>query len=196
MNTGTSQCILSYYIQGKSYPYPSRNEILEDMPALKKKFLYYKDYAVARMSDIFTPDQRAGMTELQVKELKNGWLENTGEGTLLFHELPPQAQFSAIQGAVVTDVNGDGQKEIFTAGNFYPFRVQLGREDAGKGLLLQWDASKHVLTPSPISTGIIVDGDVRDLVEITTAGHRQQIIVSKNNDSIQVIQTTFLRKNK
>lgn len=36
--TGKTEPVLCYYIQGTNYPYPSRNEILEDMPILKKKF--------------------------------------------------------------------------------------------------------------------------------------------------------------
>ena len=54
------------------------------------------------------------------------------------------------------------------------------------------DALKHI---SKFSMGcdasaltIAVDGDVRDVLKINTAAH-QQIIISKNNDSIQVIQT-------
>ncbi|MEP7144340.1 MAG: VCBS repeat-containing protein, partial [Ferruginibacter sp.] len=196
LHTGTMECILSFYIQGKSYPYPSRNEILEDMPVLKKRFLYYKDYAVATFNDIFTPEQQQGMKELHVKELKNGWLENTGKGKLVFHELPVEAQFSAIQGAVVTDVNRDGKKEIFAAGNFYPFRVQLGRGDAGKGVLLQWDERSHNIIRAPLPTGIFVQGDIRDLVQIRTANKEQEIIISKNSDSVQVIKTTTLREEK
>jgi len=54
------------------------------------------------------------------------------------------------------------------------------------------DALKHI---SKFSMGcdasaltIAVDGDVRDALKINTAAH-QQIIISKNNHSIQVIQT-------
>jgi hypothetical protein len=188
--TGKTEPILCYYIQGKNYPYASRNEILEDMPVLKKKFFYYTDYAVAGFNDIFLPEQQKGMLDLKVNQLKNCWLENTGKGQLLLHELPIAAQFSAIQSAVITDVNNDGVKEIFAAGNFYPLRVQLGREDAGKGVLLQWDKNKHTLVQSNLLTGICADGDVRDVKSVETANHEQIIIISKNNESVQVIQPT------
>lgn len=181
--------ILCYYIQGKSYPYASRNEILEDMPALRKKFFYYKDYAAAAFNDIFTPEQQKGMAELKVAELKNCWIENAG-GKMILHELPIDAQFSPIQGATFADVNNDGTKEIFAAGNFYPFRVQLGREDAGKGILLQWNPIRHSLVSSNLSKGVCVDGDVRDILSVQNANHEQLIIVSKNNDSVQVIKQT------
>jgi enediyne biosynthesis protein E4 len=181
--------VLCYYIQGKSYPYASRNEVLEDMPALKKKFFYYKDYAVASFNDIFTHEQQKGMVEFKANELNNCWLENAG-GKMILHELPIAAQFSAIQGAVITDINNNGIKEVFAAGNFYSFRVQLGREDAGKGILLQWDAKKHSLIQTNLSLGVCADGDVRDVLSVQNANHDQLIIISKNSDSVQVIKPT------
>jgi hypothetical protein len=192
--TGKSEPILSYYIQGVSYPYASRNELLEDMPSLKKRFYYYKDYAVASFNDVFTPDQQKGMLEWQVNELRNCWLEQTPRG-LVLHELPITAQLSPIQGAVVTDVNQDGVGEIFADGNFYPFRVQLGREDAAKGILLQWDVKKQDLVQAPWPLGIYADGDVRDVLSVQTSDHKQLIVISKNNDRVQVIQPKKLSVN-
>jgi hypothetical protein len=188
MKPAKPNLFLCYYIQGEIYPYPSRNELLEDMPALKKKFLYYKDYASAKLADIFSPEQLKGMKELTASQLKNCWLENTNNGKLVLHELPLEAQFSPIQGATVTDVNNDGNQEIFTAGNFYPFRVQLGREDAGKGLLMQWNKGQKNVVTAPLPLGIFADGDVRDMLSIKTASKEEWIIISKNNDSIQVIK--------
>ncbi|CAN5617995.1 VCBS repeat-containing protein [soil metagenome] len=185
--TNKMQSVLCYYIDGKSYPYASKNEITEDMPALKKKFLYYKDYASAGISNIFSPEQMQGTIELKVNQLKNCWLENAGNGKLVLHELPIAAQFSAIQGAVMTSAKIDGTKQIFAAGNYYPFRVQLGRADAGKGMLLQWDKAKRKMVALQ-NTGIHADGDVRDVISVQTARHEQLIIISKNSDSVQVIK--------
>jgi enediyne biosynthesis protein E4 len=177
------------YVGNQSYPYPSRNELLEDMPMLKSKFYYYRDYAVADLNTMFTPAQQKGRLELKAYELENCWLENTGSDKLLLHRLPAALQFSPIQGAVSLDVNKDGVKEIFTAGNFYPFKVQLGREDAGKGNLLQWDKIKHQLMVSDLPMGVNADGDIRDVLAVQTSRHEPIIIISKNNDRVQVIKT-------
>ncbi|MFC0775962.1 VCBS repeat-containing protein [Terrimonas alba] len=181
--------LVFYYIGSKSYPYASRNELLEDMPMLKSKFFYYKDYATADLNTIFTSEQQKGKLELKVNELQNCWLENTGNSQLLLRRLPAALQFSPLQGAVGLDVNNDGAKEIFTAGNFYSFRVQLGREDAGRGVLLQWDKLKHQLVVSKLQMGIQADGDVRDVLFVQTSRHEPIIIISKNNDRVQVIKT-------
>jgi hypothetical protein len=191
LHTGKIEPVLCYYIQGKSYPYSSKNEMTDDMPALKQKFLYYKDYATAALTDIFTPEQLQGMSELKATELKNCWLENKGNGKLALHELPIAAQFSAIQGAVVIDDN-NGRKQIFAAGNFYPFRVQLGREDGGKGVLLQWNERSHQLVQSNLYSGVFADGDIRDVKKITTTTYQHEIIIIKNNDSVQVLRQQIL----
>ena len=183
--------VLCYYIQGQSYPYASKNELTEDMPGLKKKFLYYKDYATAQFTDIFTPEQILGMKELKAMQLKNCWLENTGTGKLVLHELPLTAQFSAIQGAVPVSSKNSEIKQIFAAGNFYPFRVQSGREDAGKGILLQWDKVSHKVLTAAQNIGIDASGDVRDVLSIQTAKDEQMIFITRNNDSVKVIKKAY-----
>lgn len=193
LHTGKTQCILSYYTGDKAYPYPSRNELLEEFPSFKKKFYYYKNYATASFNDVFTLEQQKGMSQLTANELKNCWLENKGSQMVL-RQLPIVAQFSTIQGAVQLDVDGDGTNEIFAAGNFYPFRVQLGREDAGKGVLLQWDAKKKVLTSSPLPLGVTVDGDVRDVKAINTNAGEQLLVIAKNNEPVQVIKTNYFKR--
>ncbi len=98
------------------------------------------------------------------------------------------AQFSAIQGAVMDDFNQDGKDEIFAAGNFYPFRVQLGREDAAMGLILQNDTKGNFITKGYASAGVIVDGDIRDMVAVKNKTGKKIIVVSKNNSSVQVLK--------
>lgn len=185
---GAPEPVLCYYIQGTSYPYPSRDELAAALPLMKKKFIRYHDYANARFDDIFSAGDQKSMQKLSVTHLKNAWLENTGKGKLVLHDLPVAAQFSAIQGAVIRDFDGDGKNEIFCAGNFYPFRVQLGREDAGKGLLLKWDPRGGVLSKGYASTGVWVDGDVRDMLLLRSGGNGVRIVVSKNSAGVQVLQ--------
>ncbi|WP_183564094.1 VCBS repeat-containing protein [Mucilaginibacter sp. SP1R1] len=187
LKTGSSVPVLCYFLQGKSYPYASRDEIIETMPVLKRKFLKYAVYADATIGDIFTKEQMKGALELKVHTLKNSILENKGNGKFTLKELPVRAQFSSLFGAVKGDFYGNGQEEILAAGNFYPFRVQLGREDAGEGILLNRNKTKG-FTASNINN-IVIDGDVRDMLSVKTRSGSTLIIVAKNNDHIQVIKS-------
>ncbi len=198
LKTGISVPVLCYYIQGVSYPYASRDELTELIPALKKKFLRYASYADATMKDIFTEEQMKGMLDLKAYTVKNSFLENRGNGKFLLRELPVQAQFSAIFGAVKGDFDNDGRNEIVAVGNFYPFRVQLGREDAGKGVLLRPDKVSG-FTATGIN-GVKLDGDVRDMLAVKTKTGKTLLVIAKNNDHIQVIKSFtnkfFINENK
>ena len=194
MKNGVSVPVLCYYIQGVSYPYPSLDELAESMPLLKKKFLRYGTYATATMKDIFSADQLKGMKDLPVHTVKNCWLENRGNGEFKLRELPVTAQFSAIQGAVISDFTGKGSSEIFAAGNFYPFRVQLGREDAGKGILLRLDGKDHWVQMPSAFTGVVTDGDIRDMIAVKTKSHNTLIIIAKNGGPVQVLKVNQSRR--
>lgn len=39
------------------------------------------------------------------------------------------------------------------------------------------------------SAGVIVDGDVRDMIEVKTKTNKTIIVVSKNSNAIQVLKT-------
>ncbi len=49
---------------------------------------------------------------------------------------PLMAQLSYVFGIYVDDFNGDRQKDIFMAGNFYGLKPQAGRFDASYGTTL------------------------------------------------------------
>ena len=57
---GSIDPVLCYYIGGVSYPVNSRDDLTDQLPGLKKKFLEYKPYAVATINDIFPPEQLKG----------------------------------------------------------------------------------------------------------------------------------------
>jgi len=189
MKSGVSVPLLCYYIQGVSYPYASRDELLNVVPVLKKKFSRYETYSTATLDKIFTPEQLKGMQTSYVHTVKNCWLQNQGNGRLVLKELPVMAQFSPIQGAAIGDFDHDGKNEIFASGNFYPFRVQLGREDAGKGILLHSDKKGNLVATGCASNGVDVDGDVRDMVAVKTKTGKTIFVIVKNNQPVQVIKT-------
>ncbi len=61
---GSIDPILCYFIQGKSYPAFSRDEIADQIPGIKKKFLTYKSYANATINDLFSKDQLQSVFEI------------------------------------------------------------------------------------------------------------------------------------
>lgn len=184
---GTLDPILCYYIQGKSYPMASRDELLDQIVSLRKKFVKYKTYADATIEDIFPPEKIAGAKIFRCDQLASGILYNQGEGHFSFTPMPLQAQFSRVFGAVADDFDGDGQKDILVAGNFFPYRTQLGRDDAGLGMLLKGTA-EGLKAIGPAVSGCYIGGDTRGMVEIRNSAGDRYLIIAKNDDAAQVLK--------
>ncbi len=180
--------VLCQYYQGKEYPYFSRDELLEQIPALQKKIARYADYANAQMADLFTLEQLASAHVARINQLQSVCLLNEGGGRKWsVHPLPEYAQMSILNGILPGDADGDGHKDLIVAGNFFPFRAQIGPLDAGIGLLLKGDG-KGGFTPEPYSeTGLLLQGDVRNLVRVK--GRNGSVLVAaKNNGAVQVVR--------
>jgi hypothetical protein len=201
---GRPDPLLCYYLQGISYPYVSRDEFVDQMPSMKKRYLHYSDYADA------TPESLFGAAALQkarisdVKELRNCLLINEGSRFRL-KPLPVAAQFSAVWGVACGDFDGDGHDDLLLCGNFYPFRTQIGREDAGKGLLLKGDGRGDFGPLFYGSTGLLLDGDVRDLLPVRIGaardGHQGAVpeewyLIAQNNDTLRVIRRRTIPAGK
>jgi hypothetical protein len=69
-NSGTVDPILSYYIDGISYPFPSRNELLTQLNTLRRKFPDYSSYANAWLTDVFSEEDLKAATVLTATELR------------------------------------------------------------------------------------------------------------------------------
>ena len=55
-NNGSVDPVLTYYVQNKSYPFASRNEILNQINSLRMKFPTYESYSNARLTDLFSAE--------------------------------------------------------------------------------------------------------------------------------------------
>lgn len=183
--------IFSNYINGKRYPIASLNEMQDAIPSIKKKFLKYSQYASATLEEIFSLDQLNESKHFKVFQLESLYLENVN-GSFHIRPLPIKAQFSAVQAIIAKDFNGDNILDILLAGNFYPFRVQHGPIDAGKGLLLKGNGNGGYNVVKNNDLGVYIDGDVRDL-KLVEGNSRMDVLISKNNDSIQAIQLIDLK---
>lgn len=184
---GTHDAILSYYIQGKNYPIATRDELIGQLAFLKRKFLRYEAYAKATLSDVFAETELVGALQLKAYTFETAWFENTGEGKFVKHDLPAEAQFSPVFGLVFQDFDGDGRKDILLSGNFYPVRAEIGRADAGYGLMLKGNGEGHFQAISPVQSGFVVREDIRSMKIIGLPGGRQVLVVGSNDDKMRTI---------
>jgi enediyne biosynthesis protein E4 len=190
---GSMDPIFFYYIKdedGKKRLYPaiSRAQFSEQVPVIKKAFLYTKDYAHASFDDIFTGKQKEGLLHFTCDETRSCYFENLGGGKFKKHILPTEAQFAPINSIVCNDVDGDGYIDLVMAGNEYQSEVMTGRYDASYGLFLKGNKNKDFQFVPSRKTGFVVDGDVKDMKLISLSNHEKVLLVAVNNDSVRVFK--------
>ena len=159
---GSTDPMLCYFIQGISYPASGRDETLEQIVTLRKKFTSYESFSKATLPDMFSENQLATAQNLRIDFTETVMLENTGKDFIV-HRLPVEAQFAPIYAISVHDFDGDGKKDLLLAGNNAQFRLRIGKMDANTGMLFSGKGNfKFEYIPQSRS-GFHLTGDVKDI---------------------------------
>ena len=180
-NNGSIDPFLCCYIQGRSYPYVSRDELLDQIYPLRRKFTSYKSYADATLEDIFTEAELKDASRLKATHLATTYFENVN-GHFEEKALPIEAQFSPVYKIIVQDWNKDGYDDLLLLGNNdYP-RLKMGKMDANFGTLLLNDGKGNFRFVSNKEAGLLVPGDVKDAAIIRVKDARYLLIGINNAD--------------
>jgi hypothetical protein len=186
-NNGTLDPIVAYSEGGKIYPLMQKEVLVKQMPVLKKKFLYNKEYAKATISDIFPKKDLEEALILSAYDLENCWWENQG-GKFARHSLPVQAQTSPANGILCADFNGDGHTDILLAGNKYGLEVETNPCNAGNGALLLGDGKGKFRWLDNNLSGFWAMKEARDLAMLRGPGGKPWVLVANNNAGMQVFR--------
>ena len=182
---GSIDPIMAVYEHGKLYPLVQKDVMIKQLPFLKKRFIYAKDYAQATIADIFPKKDLEAAQMLNVFILETCWWENQG-GKFVRHDFPVQAQVSPVYGIVVHDFNNDGNPDILMAGNKYGLEVETNRCDAGNGIFLAGDGKGGFAWVDNAKSGFWAMKEVRDMAILQAPGGKVKIVVSNNHDKLQV----------
>lgn len=165
-HNGSVDPVLCFYIQGKSYPYLTRDELLDQLSIMRTRFTDYKSYADATIQDIFTVEEFRDVNHLRADCLQTMYFERGSNGKFLEKPLPVQAQFSPVHTLTVLDYDNDGNKDLLLCGNANHARLRLGKTDANYGVLLKGDGKGHFTYTGQQQSGLHLRGDVRAVVNI------------------------------
>jgi hypothetical protein len=164
-HNGAMDPIFSYYIGDTSYPAISRDDLTGKIPALKKKFLEYHNYADATITDLFSADELKDAGPLKAENLNTLWLENKGD-SLLPHQLPIETQYAPVYAITTNDVNGDGHPDLILAGGNQWTRIRFGRYRANHGVLLINDGKGNFKYVSQSQSGLNLRADIRSALDL------------------------------
>lgn len=105
-----------------------------------------------------------------------------------------EAQFAPVNAIICDDFDNDGFKDLLLAGNEYQTEVMTGRYDASYGLLLKGSRNKTYEPVSPVKSGFIIKGDVKDMAVIRSVKGEKMILAAVNNDSLRVFKINLPAK--
>jgi hypothetical protein len=164
---GSIDPILECFVGDKMYPYPSRDELLDQMVSMRSRFTNYASYSKATMNDLFTVQELENAQVLEANTLESVVLENT-EGGFKVKALPRIAQSFPIFSILPIDLNQDGNMDLILGGNQTYTRIRIGLMDAGLGLVLLGDGEGNFTPLSPSESGLAIKGDIKSILPIET----------------------------
>ena len=182
-NNGAVEQIICCYNGTKSYPMALRHDLVAVIPSLKKKYLTYERYKEQTIHDIFTPEQLSKALRLDAYTMHSSVMINNAKGGFTVKPLPTAAQLSPMYGIAVDDFDRDGKIDILMGGNFYGSKPEAGIYDASYGVLLKGNGEGDFTTIRPEMSGIVIKGQVRDIINIKTKKH-STIIFARNNEPL------------
>lgn len=179
---GTPDPILSYAIGGETYPAYSRDELLDQLPPLRKKYTTYALYSEATTDDVLKKFPGKTPTVFRVNTLETAYLVNEG-GRFQRRALPIEAQFAPVCALASGDLNDDGFPDLILAGNQSRGRVRTGNIDACYGQVLLNDHRGGFVPLPQAQSGLWLRGDVRSLLLL---GNR--LVVGTNSQPVRVYE--------
>jgi hypothetical protein len=169
-----------------------RETVQPSMPFFAAQFPTHLAWSRATISDVLRGRDAA------VREVTATTLSSTvffhRQGRFEARPLPFEAQLAPVFAVNVADLDGDGHEDVFLSQNFFAFRGEEQRLDAGRGLWLRGDG-KGNLTPMPgQDSGIKIYGEQRGaaFADFDHDG-RLDLVVSQNGGPTRLYQNLRAR---
>lgn len=167
----------------KEFPVHVRDEMVQQIVGIRKKFNKYTDYARATIHDIL-PDT-ANALKLQANYLASSFIENKGGGKFEIKPLPTAAQLAPIYGLIPQDINEDGNLDLLISGNDYGNEIVNGHYDALNGLVLLGDGKNNFAPQSIEKSGLFIPGDGKGLAQLVV-GDKYGIAATQNKGPLKL----------
>jgi hypothetical protein len=165
-DNGSVDPILSFYIEGTSYPYVTLDDLREQIPIVASRFSSYAAYAAAETRQLLTAVDLDKAKKLEVTWLETSLFMGTEAGRFERRALPIEAQFSPVFTITTLDYDRDGHTDVVLGGNINDARIRLGKYDANYGVLLRGRPNAAFEYVPQYQSGLTVRGDVRSVLEI------------------------------
>lgn len=177
---GSVDPIFNFYVQGKSYPYLTRDELVNQMPKFKAQFNTFESYSTVGLNKFLTSSQIEKAGHLHANFMETVVFLNQKEAPFKKVALPAQAQYAPVHSIQVMDADHDGFQDILLFGNNSHTKLRFGKFDANYGVLLRNTGTGDFEYLSQSEAGLSVRGDVRSSVLL-----KDYLILGINGNSLK-----------
>lgn len=187
-NNGEIDPVLSYYIDGVSYPYVSRDDLTGQLSFLKKTFQSYHAYGEMNMQELLKqlPDHQSDSAQIlstHILDLVDGQWE--------VRSLPSHAQVAPVFVIETMDVDDDDDQDIILAGNSRYNRVKIGEIESNHGVLLRNMGQLKFQPVSPVESGLDLSGEVRSVLPVEINTEQKYLLFGINDGEVQTYRWEF-----
>jgi len=191
---GMIQCVMTLYLKEKpdgalkEFTANNRDDVIDQLPFIKKRFLTYSEFGKASFDKIFTAEELQHSIKYTANYLTSSFVRNNGNGSFNLEPLPGVAQFSAINAMIADDFHKDGNLDVCINTNDFGTDPANGRYDALNGLVLKGNGKGAFKPLTIMQSGIYTPGSGRGLAKLKSANGNYLVVASQNKGPLKVFQ--------
>ena len=189
----TIEGLFTVFSDGADHPIVPVTTLQRYFPALRKRYPTATAFGARTPTDLFGAvaegaEQRTATTFASAVAL------NDGAGRFTLRALPDLAQVEPVYALLAGDADGDGASDLLLGGGFLGLPPELGRYDAGYGLLLRGAGVSAGLGAdrgrfqAASGAGIGLDGQIRALRWVRRAGGGRLLVAARNDATLQILE--------
>lgn len=173
--------VLTYYREGQESAFAAKKDLAKPLSYINRRVRDYKSYAEGSLEEVFGEAAFEEAIILEAHEFRSGILINE-DNSFFFKPFSVEGQATMIRSVNFQDFNGDGEKELFLAGNFSQSTLQDAPYTEGYGALYQVTGDSLVFVPNRIH-GVYLEGNVTS-TQVIQYGEKAKLLVLKNDAPI------------
>ena len=178
---GQADPLIFHYMGEKLVPFATRDDLIRQIPGVKKTHSSYAEYAkISQPEDLFPSPEIQKARKLPAYEFRSGVYFQQADGSFEFSPFPSEFQWSPIA-ALAWEENS---KTLALGGNNRDFRVDLGKSLNLQPAILQWKNGDWSVVSS--SFPMLSKAEIRAMSPISIQG-KTYFLAVQNNGPIQWI---------
>jgi hypothetical protein len=176
---GTIEQFVVQEVKGKKYVIHDNDEMFSQIPSLKKKYLFHKDFVKADIHELFDKSIIKSAKTYKLEELRSVVLINKMNQFKII-PLPNEAQYSCIN-AIHIEQKQNKTFTLFLGGNHSRVKPQFGKSDASMAWAMDINNLDDVSSSKHIKP-LFIEGEIREIEKFNN-----KLLFAINNNKLRII---------